>query len=122
MRVSVRIDSAAAQAQLRRWAGDFRPKVKKAVAQAMVSEAAELKQDMRDHVAGQMRVVKKSFLKGFTAKVLDRDPKRLPALYVGSRVPWSAIHERGGVVAGRLLIPLYGRVGRKRFKAQIAEL
>ncbi|MEF9388620.1 DUF6441 family protein [Ralstonia solanacearum species complex bacterium KE056] len=122
MRISVRIDSAAAQAQLRRWAGEFRPKVKQAVAQAMAGAATELRQEMRDHVAGQMRVVKRSFLKGFTAKVLDRDPKRLPALYVGSRVPWSAIHERGGVIAGRLLIPLYGRVGRKRFKAQIAEL
>jgi hypothetical protein len=26
------------------------------------------------------------------------------------------------VIAGRMLIPLHGRVGRKRFKAQIAEL
>ena len=122
MRMSVRIDSAATQAQLRRWAGDFRPKVKKAVAQAIAGEATEIRQEMRDHVAGQMRVVKRSFLKGFTAKVLDKDPKRLPALYVGSRIPWSGMHERGGLIAGRLLIPLYGRVGRKRFKAQIAEL
>lgn len=122
MRVSVRIDSAAAQAQLRRWGGDFRAKARKAAARAMAGEAAELKQAVRDHVADQMRVVKKAFLKGFTAKVLDEDPKRLPALYVGSRIPWSGMHERGGVIAGRLLIPLYGRVGRKRFKAQIAEL
>ncbi|ARU21595.1 phosphopantetheine adenylyltransferase [Ralstonia solanacearum] len=122
MRVSVRIDSAAAQAQLRRWGGDFRAKARKAAARAMAGEAAELTQAVRDHVAGQMRVVKRSFLKGFTAKVLDKDPKRLPALYVGSRIPWSGMHERGGVIAGRLLIPLYGRVGRKRFKAQIADL
>ncbi len=122
MRMSVRVDSAAAQAQLRRWGGDFRAKARKAAARAMAGEAAELKQAVRDHVAGQMRVVKRSFLKGFTAKVLDRDPKRLPALYVGSRIPWSGVHERGGVIAGRLLIPLYGRMGRKRFKAQIAEL
>ena len=32
------------------------------------------------------------------------------------------LHERGGLIAGRMLIPLHGRVGRKRFKAQIAEL
>jgi hypothetical protein len=121
MRISIRIDSAAAQAQLRRWGGEFRDKVKKAVARAIASEASELKQDVRSHVAGQMAVVKKSFL-GFTARVLDRDPNRLPALYVGSRIPWSGIHERGGLIAGRMLIPLHGRVGRKRFKAQIAEL
>jgi hypothetical protein len=52
-----------------------------------------------------MTVVKKSFLKGFTAKVLDKDPNRLPALYVGSRIPWSGMHETGGQIAGRMLIP-----------------
>nr|WP_238946225.1 DUF6441 family protein [Vandammella animalimorsus] len=122
MRISVRIDSKAAQAQLRRWGGEFRQKVKKAAARGIASEAAELKQNVRSHVAGRMTVVKKSFVKGFTAKVLDKYKNRLPALYVGSRIPWSGIHERGGVIAGRMLIPLHGRVGRKRFKAQIAEL
>ena len=122
MRISVRIDSKAAQAQLRRWGGEFRQKVKKAAARGIASEAAQLKQNVRSHVAGRMTVVKKSFVKGFTAKVLDKDTKRLPALYVGSRIPWSGMHERGGVIGGRMLIPLHGRVGRKRFKAQIAEL
>ena len=122
MKVSIRIDSAAGQAQLRRWGGEIRAKVQKAVARAMAAEATELRQDVRAEVSGQMSVVKKSFLKGFTAKVLDRDPNRYPALYVGSRIPWSRIHETGGVIAGRLLIPLHGRIGRKRFKAQIAEL
>ena len=122
MRISVRIDSKAAQAQLRRWGGEFREKVQKAVARGIASEAAELKEDVRSHVAGQMTVLKKSFVKGFTAKVLDKDKNRLPALYVGSRIPWSGIHERGGVIGGRMLIPLHGRVGRKRFKSQIAEL
>ena len=122
MRISVRINSAAAQAQLRRWGGEFRAKVQKAVERAITSEATDLKQDVRSHVAGQMAVVKKSFLKGFTARVLAKDPKRLPALYVGSRIPWSGMHEKGGMIAGRMLIPLHGRVGRKRFKAQVAEL
>ena len=122
MRISIRIDSQAAQAQLRRWGGTFRDTVRKAVARSIASEAVTLKQDVRSHVAGQMAVVKKSFVKGFTAKVLDKDTQRLPALYVGSRIPWSGIHERGGAIQGRMLIPLHGRVGRKRFKAQIAEL
>lgn len=122
MRISIRIDSAAGNAQLRRWGGEFRTKVQKAVERAMRTEAAEIKDDVRAHVAGQMSVIRKSFLKGFTAKVLAKDPKRLPALYVGSRIPWSAMHETGGQIAGRMLIPLHGRVGRKRFKAQVAEL
>ncbi len=122
MRISIRIDSAAGNAQLRRWGGEFRTKVQKAVERAIRTEAAEIKDDVRGHVAGQMAVVRKSFLKGFTAKVLAKDPNRLPALYVGSRIPWSAMHETGGQIAGRMLIPLHGRVGRKRFKAQVAEL
>ena len=122
MRISIRIDSAAGNAQLRRWGGEFRTKVQKAVERAMRTEATEIKDDVRGHVAGQMAVVRKSFLKGFTAKVLAKDPNRLPALYVGSRIPWSGMHETGGQIGGRMLIPLHGRVGRKRFKAQVAEL
>ena len=122
MRISIRIDSAAGNAQLRRWGGEFRTKVQKAVERAMRTEATEIKDDVRGHVAGQMAVVRKSFLKGFTARVLAKDPSRLPALYVGSRIPWSGMHETGGQIAGRMLIPLHGRVGRKRFKAQVAEL
>jgi len=122
MRISIRIDSAAGNAQLRRWGGEFRTKVQKAVERAMRTEASEIKDDVRGHVGGQMAVVRKSFLKGFTAKVLAKDPNRLPALYVGSRIPWSGMHETGGQIGGRMLIPLHGRVGRKRFKAQVAEL
>ena len=122
MRISIRIDSAAGNAQLRRWGGEFRAKVQKAVERAMRIEATEIKDDVRGHVAGQMSVVRKSFIKGFTAKVLAKDPNRLPALYVGSRIPWSGMHETGGHIGGRMLIPLHGRVGRKRFKAQVAEL
>jgi hypothetical protein len=122
MKISLRIDSAAAQAKLRRWGGEFQTKVRKAVARAMQLEATEIKQEVRSQVASQMAVLKNSFLKGFNAKVLDQDPNRLPALYVGSRIPWSGIHERGGSISAKMLIPLHGRVGRKRFKAQIAEL
>jgi hypothetical protein len=122
MKISIRIDSTAARAQLRRWGGEFREKAHKAAARALASEAAEIKQEVRGHVAGKMAVVKRSFLKGFNAKVLAKDTKRLPALYVGSRIPWSGMHESGGQIGGRMLIPLHGRVGRKRFKAQVAEL
>jgi hypothetical protein len=122
VRIAIRIDSKAAGAQLRRWGGEYRDKVKKAVSQAIRGEAAELREDVRSHVGSRLAVVRKSFLKGFTARVLDKDPTRLPALYVGSRIPWSGIHEKGGAIGGRMLIPIHGRAGRKRFKAQVAEL
>jgi hypothetical protein len=122
MKISLRIDSAAAQAQLHRWGGEFRDKVKKAVAKAMASEATQIKKEVRDQVARQLTVLKKNFLKGFSAYVIDKDPSRLPALYVGSRIPWVGMHDKGGVISANMLIPLHGRVGRRRFKAQITEL
>lgn len=122
MKMAIRIDSTAAQAQLRQWGGEFRTQVQQAVRRAITREASEIREDVRRHVGSQMTVVRRFFLKGFTAKVLARDPNRLPALYVGSRIPWAGMHEFGGTITGRLLIPLHGRVGRKRFKAQIAEL
>ena len=122
MKISLHLNSKAAQAQLRRWGGEFRDTVKKAVAKAMAKEAVSIKQDVRAQVASQLTVVKKNFLKGFAAYVIDKDKARLPALYVGSRIPWVGMHERGGTISAKMLIPLHGRVGRKRFKAQIAEL
>jgi Family of unknown function (DUF6441) len=122
MHISVRIDSAAAQAQLRRWGGAFRTKVHRAVDRAIAGEAREIRDAVRSHVAGRLAVVRKSFLKGFSAKVLDKDSKRLPALHVGSRIPWVGMHENGGQIGGRMPIPLHGRVGRKRFKLQVDAL
>jgi hypothetical protein len=122
VKVSIRIDSAAARAQLRRWGGELRVKVRQAVGRAIAGEAREIREAVRSHVAGRLSVAKKSFLKGFSAKVLDRDPKRLPALHVGSRIPWVGVHEHGGQIGGRMLIPLHGRVGRKQFKRQVDAL
>lgn len=122
MKIYLRMDSAAARAQLRRWGNEFRDKTKKAVAQALKQEATQIREAVRRHVGSQLRVVKKGFLKGFTAKVMDKDQTRLPALFVGSRIPWAGMHERGGRIEKKMLIPLHGRVGRKRFKAQVDEL
>src|SRR5574340_44381 len=45
------------------------------------------------------------------AKVLDKKTDRLPALLVGSKIPWLGLHEKGGTVSGNLLIPLLpGRI------------
>jgi hypothetical protein len=122
MKITIRIDSAQASAKLRRWAGEFRTQTRDAVGRALREQATVLREHVRQHVAGQMTVVKKSFLKGFSTRVYDRDTQRLPALHVGSRIPWSGVHERGATIGARMLIPLHGRVGRKRFKAQVTEL
>jgi hypothetical protein len=73
-----------------------------------------------------LNIKRLAFLKSFKASVYDRDPSRLPALLVRSGIPWAGIHESGGVIspskAKGLLIPLHGRIGKKKFKTMVAEL
>ena len=77
--------------------------------------AESVRQDMR---AG-LRVKKASFLKSMRAKVYNQRRDRFPALYIGSKIPWLGLHEKGGVISGRMLIPLlpqHQRLGRKAFR------
>jgi hypothetical protein len=69
-----------------------------------------------------MQVKRKGFLKSFRAKVLDQDPNRLPGMVIGSRIPWSGVHENSVTISGKMLIPIHGRLGRKAFKASVTEL
>jgi len=122
MRVRISLDSPKAKAHLRKWGGEFRVKMQKTVVRAIATEARDIRQQVRDHVRANLSVARKSFLRGFTARALDGDKSRLPALYVGSRIPWSGMHEKGGTINKRVLVPINGRVGRKRFKQQVSEL
>jgi hypothetical protein len=101
---------------------DYFAKLHRQVGAAMRVEARNMRDALRSHVAGEMKVVKKGFLKGFRTKVLDQDPTRLPGMLIGSRIPWSGVHETGASIGGKMLIPINGRVGRKNFKRYVAEL
>lgn len=122
MRIQITVDSNNAKAQLRKWAGEFNQRSRAAAVRALSTQAREIKTEVREHVSSRMKVVKRSFLSGFSAKVYDRDKNRLPALLVSSKIPWAGMHEFGGSISGKMLIPLHGRVGRKAFKLQIDAL
>lgn len=122
MRLDLRIDTAQARARLKQWGGQYLQSSRAAVERALREQSAPLKAQMRAQVQSAFSVKRRSFPASFTTRIYSRDTSRLPALWAGSRVPWVGIHETGGTISGRMLIPLHGRVGRKRFKAQIAEL
>ena len=70
-------------------------------------------------------VKKAAFVNSLRAKVYDRNPDKLPAVLIGSKIPWLGIHVRGGTISGRMLIPLTGegrRIGRRAFKRVIDTL
>jgi hypothetical protein len=122
VRVSLRLDSRDALARLRQASAEIQAQARRVAQGALQDEAAALREEVRRHVDSRLSVARKSFLKAFTAKVLAQDPNRFPALHVGSRIPWSGLHETGGTISGMMLIPLYGRVGRKAFKVKVEAL
>jgi hypothetical protein len=70
-------------------------------------------------------VARPAFLRSMHAKVLDRKRNQFPALYIGSKIPWLGLHERGGTIRGRMRIPLlpeHQRIGRKAFRRVIDAL
>jgi hypothetical protein len=74
------------------------------------------------HAGQKLKLVRSNVARTFTTKLFDQKPNRLPALLIYSRIPWMGMHETGGTINGKLLIPLHGRVGRKTFNAQIKAL
>ena len=86
----------------------------------MVSGGRDVREAARAQMRSAFQVRRASFVASLQAKVFNRKPDRLPALWVGSRIAWLGIHTQGGTVAGRMLIPLLpGRIGPKRFRQVI---
>ena len=122
MKIRLTLNRTEAKTQLTGWVGELRKKVRKAAVVALTREAPKVRAAMQAHVGSKLKIARPAFLKTLFAKVMNAKPERLPALHVGSKVPWLGIHESGGTIKGKLLIPLHGHVGRKQFKAQIAAL
>ncbi len=55
------------------------------------------------------------------AKVYDTRPNDMPALKIGSRIPWLGAHEEGSTIRGPLLIPII-KLGPKAFRRLLNEL
>jgi hypothetical protein len=80
---------------------------------------------VRNKMMSDFTVKKAAFVNSLRAKVYDRDKDKLPAVLIGSKIPWLGIHVRGGTVSGRMLIPLTEegrRIGRRAFKRVIDAL
>lgn len=119
MRIALHLDDRVAQARLQALAAWMPQRLRTAASAALQEEARLLTPLLRAHLAQRLEVKRRSFLGAIKAKVIDRDPSRLPALWAGSRLPWLGVHERGAAIAGQMLIPLGRRIGRKRLKALV---
>lgn len=110
------------KSKLDAWARQKQAAIHKAVAAGMQSGGKPMADAVRSRMNADFTVRKPAFVKSLRARVYDRDPDRLPALLIGSRIPWLGIHVRGGTLSGRMLIPLlpeHQRIGRKAFRRVI---
>lgn len=120
MRISLTTTGLLEPRRLAAWTAERRRALHAAVAKGMRSGGRAVRDAARSEMRRAFAVKRASFIASMQAKVFDQKPERLPALWVGSRIPWLGIHARGGTISGHLLIPLLpGRIGPKRFKAVI---
>lgn len=124
MRLSLTTTGLLDPRQLAAWSAERRRAIHTAVAKGMQSGGREVRDAARSEMRSAFTVKRNSFISSMGVKVFDKKPAHLPnslpALLVGSKIPWLGLHEKGGTVSGNLLIPLLpGRIGPKRFKTVI---
>lgn len=107
---------------LARLGSNIANRLSRAVGRAMVKHGKTLKMALQNNVKQSLNVKKQTFLNTFKTRLLDQDKTRFPGLRVWNKLRWIGVHEYGGSISGKMLIPLYGRLGDKRFKAVIKEL
>lgn len=113
------------KSKLNAWARQKQAAIHKAVAAGMREGGKVVADGVRRKMKTDFTVKKAAFVNSLRAKVYDRNPDKLPALLIGSKVPWLGIHVRGGTLSGRMLIPLTEegrRIGRRAFKRVIDTL
>ncbi|WP_054075433.1 DUF6441 family protein [Comamonas testosteroni] len=107
------------------WQADTHKAIHAAVARTMRDSGKEMAERVRGEMRASFRTASPTFLRSMYAKVFDRKTNEFPALYLGSKVPWLGIHEQGGTIRGRMLIPMlpqHRRIGRKAFARVIDAL
>ena len=107
------------------WQTNTHKAIHEAVARAMRDSGKDMAEQVRGEMRASFRTASPKFLRSMHAKVFDRKTNELPALYLGSKVPWLGIHEQGGTIRWRMLIPLlpqHRRIGRKAFARVIVAL
>ena len=125
LKISLTTSGLLDKRELAAWTRSRREAIQKAVGLGMRVSSRSLTDALRTRMQSDLAIRKPAFLRSMRAKVLDRDPSRLPALLVGSRVSWLGVHVRGATLTGKMLIPLTEsgrRMGRKAFARVIDTL
>lgn len=124
MKIDITTDGLLKPAKLRAWTLERQDAIRQQVGAAMLAEGREIARQANETARARFKNAGRKF-PGIRAKLYAKDPNRMPSLLIGSKIPWLGIHERGGTINGRMLIPFgqqLGRIGAKKFRLTIAAL
>ncbi len=125
MKINLVAEGLLDRRRFKAWQADTHQAIRAAVGRAMRDSGKGMVEQVRSDMRARFRSASPKFLRSMHAKVFVRKANVLPALYIGSKVPWLGVHEQGAVIRGRMLIPLlpqYRRIGRKAFARVIDAL
>ena len=125
LKISLTTSGLLDKATLEAWSRQKQVAIHKAVAAGMQVGGKSVADVVRSKMKSDFTVKKAAFVNSLRAKVYDHDKDKLPAVLIGSKIPWLGIHVRGGTLSGRMLIPLTEegrRIGRRAFKRVIDAL
>ena len=125
LKLSLTASGLLDKSKLDAWSRQKQTAIHKAVAVGMRDGGKVVADEVRRKMKTDFTVKKAAFVNSLRAKVYDRNPDKLPAVLIGSKIPWLGIHMRGGTISGRMLIPLTEegrRIGRRAFKRVIDTL
>lgn len=125
LKISLTTSGLLDKSTLEAWTRQKQTAIHKAVATGMQAGGKSVADVVRSKMKTEFTVRKAAFVNSLHAKVYDRNPDKLPAVLIGSKIPWLGIHVRGGTLSGRMLIPLTEegrRIGRRAFKRVIDAL
>jgi hypothetical protein len=118
LKISLTATGLFEKSRFQAWSRQKQVAIHRAVADGFREGGKAVAETVRGRMQADFAVRKAGFVKSMRAKVYDRNKNRLPALLIGSKIPWLGIHVRGGTIGGKMLIPLTEegkRMGRKAF-------
>lgn len=121
MKISLTGDGLLDPAKLRAWTLQRQDAIRNAVGVAMKPQGREIARKANERARVRFKTKGRKF-PGFYAKLYDKDKNKMPSLLIGSKIPWLGIHERGGTISGKMLIPFGNRLGPKKFKTILRAL
>ncbi len=119
MQIALTTTGLVKPAEFERWTRERQAAARERVAEIMRREGRGIAAAAQANARGALGGNKA--WRSFRARLYDSKPDQMPALKIGSRVPWLGVHETGGTIRGPLLVPVI-RIGPKAFRRLLADL